>query len=328
MLPLLALALAPLLVTLDNWEGWKGVAEARGWQWVAYDKDACNDSAAKSIEAMIGQRPDVDRNRIYLASRGGSADCVFYNASRLPDVWAAAVAIEGDPQRAIDTNRIFAANLQMLPILWVGKPDPARPRLPGVTQRNQATTEQAMDFLAEHPREPWPLKIDCETGNPNFVRCFWVQITKADVTRRNDALPVSRIAPGSGARLAPGTIKPEDKVLSINGKDPVQFLETVRDDKAVVVMVQRGKDRVRLDGRVLLPVREEGLTIRIQGEVQPDTKEILMITRGVAQVKMVVPPHWAPATLNWNGPAGVKLETAGCYILTDAGGTISSAPCR
>ncbi len=327
MLTVLALALAPLLVTLDNWDGWKGVAEARGWKWVAYDKDACNDIAAKSIEALIGQRTDVDRNRIYLAGRGNSAACVFYLASRLPDVWAAAVAIEGDPELAIETNRIFGANLQMLPFLRVGNPDPSRPRLPGVTQREQATPEQAVEFLAAHAREPWPLKIDCETGNPNFVRCFWVLVTKADVSRRNDALPISRIAPGSGARLAPGSIKDGDKVLSINGKDPTQFLESTRDEKAVVVMVQRGKDRVRLDARVVVPMREEGLTIRVQGEVLPDTKEILLITRGVAQIKMVVPPHWAPATLNWNGPSAVKLETAGCYIVTDAAGAISSAAC-
>ena len=121
---LLALALAPLLVTLDSWEGWKSMAAERGWQWVAYEQSACNDGALLAIKTLIGQRTDVDPTRIYLAGRGEMAACVFYNASRAPDLWAAALAIGGDSRKAIETNRLFAANLSMTPLLWVANPDP------------------------------------------------------------------------------------------------------------------------------------------------------------------------------------------------------------
>jgi hypothetical protein len=325
---LLALALAPLLVTLDSWDGWKSMAAERGWQWVAYEKNACNDGALKEIETLIGQRSGVDRTRLYLAGRGETSACVFYNASRTLDLWAAALAIEGDAREAIETNRLFASNLSMTPILWVAHPDPARRTLPGVTIREQATAAEAAEFLAARQRDPWPPKIDFETGSPKFLRCAWLGITKVDVTRRNDALPGSRVPPGSGARLEPGPIKPGDRILAIAGKDPTQFLDEVRQERSVAVTVQRGKEKLRLETRVVIPVREEALTVRVQAEVQPETKEIVVITRGIVQLKLNLPPQWAPAVVNWNGPSEAKLEMPGCHLLTSSTGAVSVEPCR
>jgi hypothetical protein len=325
---LLAMALAPLLVTLDSWEGWKSAAAERGWQWLSYEKEACNDAAAKGLESLVSQRANIDRSRVYLIGRGDSAACVFYNASRLPDLWAAAVAVGGDVQRAIETNKIFEANLQAVPILWVTQPDPARRRPAGTVEREQATVQNAIDFLAGRHRVQWPEKIDCETGNPNFLRCFWLEIARVDLARRNDALPSSRLNPGSGAKLLPGPIKPDDRILSINGRDPARFLADAREEKNVAVMVQRGKERLRLETKTVIPPREEGATVRVQAEVQPEAKEILIITRGIAQLRLTLPPQWAPGTVNWNGVASVKLEAPGCHLLAEAGGSVTAAPCR
>ena len=325
---LLALALVPLLVTLDSWEGWKNMAAERGWQWVVYEQNACNDGALLAIKTLIGQRTNVDPTRIYLAGRGETAACVFYNASRAPDLWAAALAIGGDSREAIETNRLFAANLSMTPLLWVANPDPARKTLPGVTMREQATGAEAAEFLGSRQRDPWPPKIDFETGNPKFLRCAWLEITKVDVTRRNDALTVSRIPPCSGARLDPGPIKPGDRILAIAGKDPTQFLDEARQERPVAVTVQRGKEKLRLETRVVIPVREEALTVRVQAEVQPETKEIVVITRGIVQLKLNLPPQWAPAVVNWNGPSAANLPTPGCHLLTAGASAVSVEPCR
>lgn len=355
---LLAFALAPLLVTLDSWEGWKTVAAEQRWQWMAYDKDACADSSVKELEALIRSRKDVDPDRVYLAGRGEPAPCVFYVVSRAPDLWAAALAIEGNPRRAIETNRLFSANLSMTPVLWVAHPDPHRQKIPGVMERAEVTAGEAVAFLASRKRLPYPVRVDFETGNPNFLRCFWIEIAKPDPARRNDALPVSRVQPGSGAYLAlggfgydpakpgpgvevvwlppkySGPLKIGDRILAVAGReiasgwDYAQYMDEVREEKPVAVMVQRGNQKIRLETRIMLPQREEGLTIRFQAEVQPESKEILLITRGIAALRLTLPAAWAPATVNWNGPTATVLAAPGCHLLTaDVAGKVTTGPC-
>jgi hypothetical protein len=149
-----------------------------------------------------------------------------------------------------------------------------------------------------------------------------------DVSRRNDAISISRIPPGSGASLAPDALKPGDKLLTINGRDPAEFLEETRQEKNVAAMVQRGKDRVRVETRVVMPTREEAVTVRFQAEVQPATNEILLITRGIAGLRLNLPERWTPATVNWNGPSAVKLAIPGCYLLIESGGDVNASPCQ
>ena len=353
----LALALAPLLVTLDSWEGWKAIAETQGWQWAAFEKGLCTDSGVKELEAFIGARQDVDADRVYLAARGDAAPCVFYAVSRIPHLWAAAVAVEGNPRRAIETNRLFSANLQMTPVLWIIQPDPERRRIPGIAETSDASAENLVRFLSKFRRVRFPLKVDYETGSLNFLRCYWLEIVKPDPARRNDALPVSRVPPGSGAYLAlggfgydpkkegpgaevvwlppdyKGPLKLGDRIVAIagrpvdSGRDYARYMEEAREERAVVVTVQRGKERLRLDTRIVLPKREENLTVRVQAEVQPETKEILLISRGVAAVKLTIPEAWAPAAVNWNGNASPPLNQPGCHLLADNGGAITVTPC-
>lgn len=354
---LLAMALAPLLVTLDSWDGWKTIAASQGWQWAVVDKGPCTDAGVKELEALVSSRQDIDPDRVYLAGRGEEAPCVFYAVSRVPHLWGAAVAVEGNPRRAIETNRLFSANLQMTQVLWMVSPDPERRKIPGVTETADISAENLVRFLSKARRAPFPLKVDYETGSLNFLRCFWVEIAKPDPLRRNDALPVTRVAPGSGAYLSfggfgydpkkegpgaevvwlppnySGPLKLGDRIVAIagrpidSGRDYARYMEEAREERAVVVTVQRGKERLRLDARILLPKREENLTVRVQAEFLPDSKEILLVSRGIAAVKLTVPKDWVPVSINWNGNLGPKLEAPGCHLITDSGNNITAAGC-
>ena len=53
-------------------------------------------------------------------------------------------------------------------------------------------------------------------------------------------------------------------------------LDEITEDKAVAVLVQRGKERARLETKIMLPKREELITARVQGRYLPDQKELLL----------------------------------------------------
>jgi len=70
------------------------------------------------------------------------------------------------------------------------------------------------------------------------------------------------------------------------------------------------------------------LTVRFQAEVQPETKEMLIITRGISALKLTLPEAWAPASVNWNGSTPVRLEKPGCHQLTaDRSANVTAGAC-
>src|SRR5204862_1221910 len=99
----------------------------------------------------------------------------------------------------------------------------------------------------------------------------------------NDVLKSTRVQPGAGASLdlggfgfntqaeGPGVLvtwlperysgplKLNDRIVSIGGKkirdarDYVEQMDQTTEEKPVAVMVQRGKDHIRLETRVVLP---------------------------------------------------------------------------
>src|SRR5439155_19901484 len=108
----------------EQWEAW---AKEAGWRVMivgapANTPDTRIQALARAVRDAIGSG-DVDPAHVYLAGRGPAAAAVFYSISRVPDLWAAAIAIDGSPQPAIDTNRIFAANFKNVPVLWVSGVD-------------------------------------------------------------------------------------------------------------------------------------------------------------------------------------------------------------
>ena len=121
-------AKTPAFALLDGADAaqWQTWAKGAGWQVIAPAGVAADAAIDVRVQALAAAVEDairgsgVDAAHVYLAGRGGAAGAVFYGVSRLPDVFAAAFALGGSPQDAIDSGRIFTANFTNTPILWAG----------------------------------------------------------------------------------------------------------------------------------------------------------------------------------------------------------------
>ncbi|HWQ52699.1 MAG TPA: hypothetical protein VN442_03380 [Bryobacteraceae bacterium] len=317
--------------------------------------------------AETTQRLPVDQSRIYLAGQGDGTPAVFYTASRAPDLWAAAVAVGGAARPAIDSNRLFGANTTNVPVLWLSgsREDEAMARRMTSAGYNlefkvgtSATAQMIFEWLGHKQRDQYPTVADCETGAKTFSRCYWIEVTGFDAGSRNDALASTRVEPlGSGASLdlggfgftrndpGPGVrvswlppdyrgpLKLEDRIVAIAGK-PVrdaaayaELMDQTTEEASVAVTVQRGKERNRLETRILVPKREESVTARVQARYMPELQEIQILSRSIIGMRLTVPPAWAPATLNWNGTALAKAETPGCWLLEEKKALLSARKC-
>jgi hypothetical protein len=364
----------PAIALLDandtaQWQNWTREA---GWQVIAAaaapapDIDSRVRALAAAVESAI-RNGSVDPARVYIAGRGDAAAAVFYAISRVPDLWAAGVALGGSPKAALDSNRIFTANFSLVPVLWISGEDSkpmvekltaARLNLEWQPVSGGASPAGLMEWLARHKRDAFPLSIDCETNSPTFARCYWIQPTKFDANERNDVLASTRIAGGTGAALdlggfgfktddpGPGVLvtslpqkysgplKGGDRLMALDGKplaDARQYLELmekVTDEKPAVVTVQRGKERIRVETRIVLPRREAGVTSRVEAQVLPAEKEIQIVSRTVTEMRVTVAPQWVPATLLWNGLTLENLQEAGCWVLAVEKDLLHAEKCK
>jgi predicted esterase len=320
--------------------------------------------AAAATEAI--QKSDADPAHIYLAGQGDAAAMVFYAISRVPDVWAGGLALGGSPVPAINSNRIYATNFANAPVLWVSAaPDAeafaAKLKSAGMNVEWRTATGltngTVLKWMTKHSRDEFPASIDCETDAPSFGRCYWVQMTKFDAAERNDVLPPTRIAGASGALLDlgdfgyklddpgpgltvaslpakySGPLKVGDKILELDGKpleNARQYVEIMakktREDRAIA-MVQRGKERIRMETRVVLPHRDSIITARVQGKYTPEENRIEIISRTVTEMRVTVPQHWLPADLYWNGLSLEDITKPGCFLLSVEKEILHSAPC-
>jgi hypothetical protein len=308
----------------------------------------------------------VDPARIYMMGRAGSAAAVFYAVSRVPDLWAAAVALGGSPQPAIDSDRLFTANFTNVPVLWLS----AGPQDQALAGKLKAAgmnlewrggeafeVESILDWLVGHTRAEYPGAIDCETNSPTFARCYWIRMTRFDAAERNDVLPSSRLQAASSAALDlggfgykpddsgpgilvaslpekySGLLKMGDRIVALDGKDLADarryadLMAQIKDERAAVVLVQRGKDRIRIETRIALPKRAPVVTARVQANYLPEDHEVQIVSRAVTEMRVTVPRQWVPAVLNWNGVPLEKLESPGCRLLTIEKALQSAAAC-
>jgi hypothetical protein len=95
-------------------------------------------------DANIDKRVQALALKVEEAVKAGTADpaaftwpdaairhpLVFYAIARIPDRWAAGVALGGSPKGAIDTNRVFAVNFTDTPVLWASNGERCRLRQP------------------------------------------------------------------------------------------------------------------------------------------------------------------------------------------------------
>lgn len=360
LLLLLSLALrasgpAPLLVLLGDADPkpWADLAAARGWRFQTLSVTA-DDAGMAALESRLrewapGAAP------VYLLGAGSGAAGVFYAASRIPDRWTAAAAIEGSPRTAAASNRLFGANTQLVPLLWLTGGEGQEvllQRLKSAGFRLEtrpaagASAGTVLDWLASHRRDEFPASVDCETGSTAFPRCYWLEIKAFDPAARNDVLGSTRVDPGSGAFLdlggfgfnlsAPGPgvevswlppnykgpLRLGDRIVSVLGKpvasarEYVALMDRIVDEQPGAVMIVRDGRRQRVETRIRVPKRQETLTARVQGSWSPDSREILIVSRGVRQLQVTVPAGWAPVTVNWNGVEVGKTAPAGCLALT------------
>jgi len=357
---------APVLVVLpgsreavqETFDRWRPAATQAGWTLAVWRGSVvCSDATVSAVEQALDAlltEAKADQQRVYLVGEGAGGSAVFYLASRRPDLWAAAAAVGGNPRIAIETNRLFAANTALVPVLWLAREND--PLAPGLANRlreagyhlarppkEQMTPADLPAWLGAHRKETFPTKIDCETGHPGFARCYWAEITRLDFSQRNDALPSSRVTPGSGAFLAlggfgfdpaapgpgvlvgwlpddyKGPLRLGDRIVAVAGREIadgrayVEFMEKQSEERNTAVMVLRDGRRLRIETRIVLPKREEVQTARIQAEYLPETREIFVVTRGAAAVRLSVPSLWAPARINWNGLEAGVAERGGCW---------------
>jgi hypothetical protein len=344
--------------------GWKVIAPAAP---AANNIDARVLALAAAVKQAV-QSGEVDPNRIYVAGRGSGTAAVFYTISRIPDLWAAGIGLGGEPRDAIDTGRIFTANFTNTPVLWVSgnaedDEQAAKLRTNGMNvewrSTNGLTDAAVFAWLNQHVRDPFPLSVDCETDSPTFASCYWLQPVKFDAAETNDVLPGSRVLGGSGATLAlggfgytlddpgpglavsflpdkySGPLKAGDRITALDGKPIInarQFNETlnkITEEKNVVVMVERGKQRMRVESRIVLPRKDASrVTARVQGRYEPADKQLVIASRSVTQMRLTVPEQWAGAGLFWNGLSIERIDEAGCVLLTIEKEFLHAAACQ
>ncbi len=351
-----ALAATPAIALVDPADEpqWQALAQPAGWRVIVPGAAANPDARVQALETAVLEavKQGADPERVYLAGRGAATAAVFYTISRIPDLWAAAIGIDGSPQPAIDTGRLFAANFSRVPLLWISKAEgdqalAARLKNAGlpVEWRDAAgmTNGFVLEWLGRHRREAFPAAIDCETNAPAFARCYWIQMTRFDPAERNDMVPSTRVSTGSGAYLnlggfefntadpGPGiavTLPPHydgplrkgDRIVELEGR-PIagggaymEMMGRYTQPKAVVATVQRGKERVRIDTWVSLPGRDSAVTARVQARYMAAEQEIQISSRTVTAMRVTVP--WPISTMYWNGVVLDHVAGPGCYMLS------------
>jgi len=351
---------------------WQTLTADLGWQVIAAPDDpmANIDKRVQALAAKVDEAVkagSADPSRVYLAGRAEAAATVFYAIARIPDRWAAGVALGGSPKNAIDSNRVFTANFTNTPVLWLsaGPNDEAlaaklKDAGLNLEWRSSAglTNGAVLQWLAARVRPEFPLTVDCETNSPTFASCYWIQMTKFDAAERNDVLPMTLVPgdlgtsldlggfgyrandPGPGVQVAflpekySGPLKVGDRRVALDGK-PIenarQFLQTLSTadaTRAAVVMVERAKDRIRIETRILVPRRDPVVTARVKAEYQPDSHQIIVISRSVTEMRVAIPPEWIPADLAWNGLTLDTVKTAGCQALRIEKELLHTAPCQ
>jgi predicted esterase len=376
---LLACAIAPgqtktpaiALIDAADAAQWQTLTKNAGWQVItaAATPDADADVRARALAAAVAEAVKsgfVDPARVYLAGRNESAAAVFYTIARIPDRWAAGVALGGSPKTALETNRVFSANFTNAPVLWAssGPDDDAlsqKLKTAGLNLEWRSATgltnNEILQWLSTHTRDEFPLTIDCETNSPAFASCYWIQMTRFDAGERNDVLPLSVVAGESAAALdlggfgyhaadpGPGVpvvflpqkyvgpLRIGDRIVAIDGK-PIEnahhFLEMLSratETRPAVVMVERGKERIRVETRVVVPRRDPVVTGRVQARYLPEYRQIEIITRAVTEMRVTIPRDWVPGDLFWNGLSLEGIKTAGCYLLKLDKELLHAGPC-
>jgi hypothetical protein len=108
----------------------------------------------------------------------------------------------------------------------------------------------------------------------------------------------------------------------------MQTLEKADTTRSAVVMVVRGKDRIRVETRIVVPRRDPVVTARVKAEYMPESHQIILISRSVTEMRVTIPAEWIPGDLLWNGLTLENVKTAGCYALKLEKELLHAGPCQ
>ena len=354
---------AVALVDAADREQWVSWTAALGWRVITPvfpEGTPANPSIDVRVQALAAaavaaiQSGTVDAAHVYVAGRGEAAAAVFYTISRVPDLWAAGLALGGSPQPAIDSGRIFAVNFTNAPVLWISSND--RDQALASSLKSEGLNVEwrsaeglpnaaIFDWLKQHERPAFPPSIDCETNSPNFDHCYWIRMDKFDTGERNDVLPGTFLrpqtpavldlgvfsydrndsGPGVALNLAEkysGPLKKGDRLMAIdgraiaNGPEFAALMARTATERPAAVILQRGKERVRVETRILVPHIMVPVTARVQAQYVASDNDIQIISRTVKELRVTIPPEWAMGSrLYWNGLALENIATPGCLRL-------------
>lgn len=352
----------PAIVPVDSGDAaqWQSWAANSGWRIIAAAgaAGAPIDARIQSIERAVQQATQsgaVDPSRVYLVGRGEATAAVFYAISRVPDLFAAAAALGGSPEPAIDSGLLYGANFAHVPVLWISSAPydrtPAEQlRSAGIAlewrSAESANMGVVLEWLGQHRRIAYPATIDCETNSPDFARCYWIRMTRFDPAERNDVLNSTRLEPARRASLdlggfgfkaddpGPGVVvgylpakyagplKMGDRLVELDGREIpdarryVELMAQITDERPAVATIQRGRERIRLETRIIIPLGTPAASARVEGQYLAATKVVQVISRAVTEMRVAIPAEWVPSVLSWNGVALEKVETAGCRLIT------------
>jgi hypothetical protein len=131
-----------------------------------------------------------------------------------------------------------------------------------------------------------------------------------------------------------GPLKLQDRIVALDGKpienarEYTRMLSQLTDEKPAVVTVQRGKERTRIDTRIVMPRADPPVTARVEAQYLPEDKEIQIVSRTVTEMRVTVPPQWAEGSkLLWNGLTLDRVESPGCWVLTVDKEILHAAKC-
>ena len=93
-------------------------------------------------------------------------------------------------------------------------------------------------------------------------------------------------------------------------------------------MVQRGKNRERMETRVLPQRLDTAPSARVQGKYDREDKLVLVISRAVTGMRVTLPEEWVGSGLMWNGLSMDKIEKPGCIELTIEKELMHASACR
>jgi hypothetical protein len=104
-------------------------------------------------------------------------------------------------------------------------------------------------------------------------------------------------------------------------------MEKVTEEKLAVATVQRGKERIRMETRIVIPRRDPAVSARVEAQYLADDHEVQIVSRTVTEMRVTVAPEWTPAKLLWNGLMLENLKEPGCWMLTMQKELLNAAKC-